>query len=70
MRRRISKIEFYTLPCRRNCGKLLTTTVHSIYGLNELKRKYELICNKCLTEEEKKEMLNSMANGILERKKK
>jgi hypothetical protein len=64
-RRRKQKIEFYTEECRRGCGQLLTTSTRSILGMDDLKNKYHLICSKCLTEHEKHEMLNLMANKIL-----
>jgi hypothetical protein len=65
MRRRKPKIQIITAPCRRGCGTQLATASRSIYGADEAKRKYELICNDCLTAEEKEHMHNSIANAAM-----
>ena len=57
MARRRGRISIYTAKCRRGCGKTLATASRSIWGVpDHIKRKYELICSDCLTEEEKAEM--------------
>lgn len=58
------KIEFINEECRRGCGTMLTTLRKSIYGLEQLKIKYELICKRCLTENEKQEMLYEILGSI------
>ncbi len=63
MRRK--KIQFIQSPCRRGCGTMLTTANRSMWGLGELKAKYELICGECLTRAEKEEMLANMGKGII-----
>lgn len=61
------RIFFYTAPCRRGCGTMLATASRSILGADALKRKYELICDKCLTPEEHDEILRGQAGAILGR---
>lgn len=53
--------------CRRGCGATLHTLDRSLYGLDEIRKKYYLICAECLTPDEKEEMLNAMSNGILQK---
>lgn len=55
-------------PCRRGCGKLLATISRSHFGIpNEIKEKYHLICNDCMTRKEKNEMLEVMGTSILKK---
>lgn len=51
--------------CRRGCGARLSTLSRSLYGLpDEIREKYHLICNRCMTKKEKNEMLEKMGNAI------
>lgn len=59
-RRRITII---VSKCRR-CGCKLATASRSIWGDEATKKKYELICDNCLTDDEKADMLNRQANHI------
>jgi Protein of unknown function (DUF2688) len=67
MRKRKQKIEFHSAPCKRGCGKQVTTASRSMWGLGELKRKYELICSDCMTRKEHEEILSAMGDAIMGR---
>ncbi len=58
------KIRLETTKCKR-CGKALTTTNKSLYGVDRVKEEYGSICSECMTEKEKYEMLNEQAKAIL-----
>ena len=49
--------------CRR-CDKPICTGSKSLYGLNKLKSQYGSICEDCMTETERYEMLDKMGQGI------
>ena len=57
------KIKLEIVNCKR-CGKKITTAKKSFYGLNNLKRKYGMICINCVTEEEKKEIENAIKKEL------
>jgi hypothetical protein len=57
------KIKVVVSKCRR-CGKKLATTNRSIWGNDAAKKKYELICKDCLTDEEYNDMFANQMNHI------
>lgn len=58
------RIAVYTAKCRRGCGRTLATTNRSIWGDEATKKKYELICENCLTDTEKADMFDRQVNHI------
>lgn len=60
------RIQIIMSKCRR-CGTPLATASKSIWGDESTKKKYELICEKCLTPDEKSDMFNRQANNIRNR---
>ena len=58
------KFELIKTSCRR-CGCELYTGSRSLFGADAAKAKYDRICDKCVTEQERNEMLNAQASAIL-----
>lgn len=55
------RIQIVVSKCKR-CGCQLATASRSIYGNDVAKRKYELICKNCLTDEEYNDMNKNQAD--------
>lgn len=59
------RIHVYTVKCRRGCGKTLATTSRSIWGISEsIRKKYQGICEDCMTESEKKELFAASISAV------
>jgi len=63
MRKR--RIRIHTAKCRRGCGKVLATTNRSIWGDEASKAKFQLICEGCLTHDERQEMELAIQGAVL-----
>lgn len=62
----MNKNSLVTAPCRRGCGRKLHTLSRSLYSIpKEIKEKYHLICNECMSRREKNEMLETMNYYVL-----
>jgi hypothetical protein len=57
------RIAIIVSKCRR-CGKPLATASRSIWGADAIKKKYELICDDCLTPEEKDDMFQKQVEQV------
>jgi len=64
--RRKTRIQLYTVKCRRGCGRDITATSRSIHGANALHTKYSGICSHCITDEERNEMLYGIGSAIIQ----
>ena len=60
----MNKIVIVQTHCKR-CGKSICTSNKSLYGLDSLKSQYGSICEGCMTDTERYEMLHKMGQGIL-----
>jgi len=60
----MSKIHIITVSCKR-CGKQIAAANRSLYGLAQLKAQYGSICQTCITDDERHELLETMGTGIL-----
>ena len=57
-------IQIILSKCRR-CGKPLATASRSIWGIDPaIRQKYQLICDKCLKPEEKKELEQASVEAV------
>ena len=56
-------IRIVTVECRGGCGKQISTTNRSLYGLEELHKKYAGYCANCLPISER-ELLLLQGRGI------
>lgn len=48
------------MPCRRRCGRTVTTLSRPIHSTQADYDRYHGICSECLTEEEHKDMQGAM----------
>jgi hypothetical protein len=48
------------------CNKEVYTVVRSLTGAESARRKYQGICNQCITPEENEEMMREQANAIID----
>lgn len=62
---RKKRIQIHTAKCRRGCGKTLATTNRSIWGDEASKAKFELICEDCMTGDERQEMERAIEGAVL-----
>lgn len=60
----MKRIVIIKTHCRR-CNKPICTANKSLYGLDALKVQYGSICEDCLTDTERYEMLDKMGQGII-----
>lgn len=58
-----NKIQVVFTTCKR-CDKQLAMTNHSINGADAAKKQYEGLCNSCVTNEEKAEILKAQAEAF------
>jgi NMD protein affecting ribosome stability and mRNA decay len=61
---RARKIQIVYNNCPR-CGKILAGLSRSIHGSESMRRKYAGLCGSCITDEERNEILEDQAQGIL-----
>ena len=54
-------------PCRR-CGKILASLIQPIYSSKSTQNKYQFICERCMSNEEKAAMQNETLQTICEKK--
>jgi len=60
-----SRIRVFTMKCRRGCGTTLATMNRSIWGMSpETVKKFQGICENCMTEEEKRELQEASINAV------
>lgn len=62
-----SKIAFYETSCER-CGKRIMTASRSLWGLDELKKEYENVCEECATPDEKYKLAIAIGEEIVNSK--
>jgi hypothetical protein len=61
----MKKPRLITIPCRRGCGKELTTLSRSMWGMDDaVRQKYQGICHDCLTRKERYAMLDAMGKQL------
>ena len=63
---RKNRIQIVYRNCPR-CNKVVAGTNRSIYGADAAHAKYSGLCERCATEEEKKDILSAQASAILKR---
>jgi len=57
------KFQLETILCRGGCGKTLTTTIRSLYGLDELHNQFAGYCENCLPISEN-ELIRLQGEGL------
>ena len=63
MARTSRRIELVLAPCKR-CGRLITTTSRSLYGLDSLKAQVGVICQTCASSEEQLEIAHNIGKAL------
>lgn len=53
-----------TIKCPR-CGKSVASMARSITGAEDIRKKYQGICSKCITPQEQNDMLKGQAAAIV-----
>lgn len=61
---RSRKIQIVYNNCPR-CGKQMAGLSRSIHGSEDMRKKYAGLCSGCATSEERQEILENQAQGIL-----
>lgn len=59
-----SRFQIVYTNCRR-CNKPIATGNRSIYGADQLKAKYDRICESCITPDERHAIEQGLASAIL-----
>lgn len=59
------RITLLQTPCRRGCGKMLVTLNRSLMGNDEARSRLAGICENCITDEERAEILDLKPTALL-----